>query len=53
MARRPANAGRTKPERVGAVIENFLRTSGLAPRVTQAAVIAGLAESRRPAGRCA
>ncbi len=40
MVRRPADGGRTKPERVGAVIENFLRTSGLAPRVTQAAVIA-------------
>jgi predicted nucleic acid-binding Zn ribbon protein len=40
MARRPADSSRTRPERVDAVINNFLRTSGLAPRVTQATVIA-------------
>ena len=37
--RRPSDGGRSKPERVGAVVETFLRTSGLAPRVTQATVI--------------
>lgn len=39
MARQTTDARRSKPERVDAVIENFLRTSGLAPRVTQASVI--------------
>src|SRR5215469_7590012 len=39
MARQTTEARRSKPERVDAVIENFLRTSGLAPRVTQATVI--------------
>lgn len=40
MARQTTDARRSKPERVDAVIESFLRTSGLAPRVTQATVIA-------------
>ena len=39
MARQSTDARRSKPERVDAVIESFLRTSGLAPRVTQATVI--------------
>lgn len=39
-ARRRVDGERTKPERVGVVIETYLRSSGLAPRVTQATVIA-------------
>ena len=40
MTRRTSDGRRTTPERVDAVIESFLRTSGLASRVTQATVIA-------------
>jgi len=39
MARRREDQPRTKPERVDAVIATYLRTSGLAGRVAQAAVI--------------
>jgi len=39
MARRREEGRRTKPERVDAVIASYLRTSGLARRVTQAGVI--------------
>jgi predicted nucleic acid-binding Zn ribbon protein len=39
MARRREEGRRTKPERVDAVIQTYLRTSGLAGRVTQAGII--------------
>lgn len=39
MARRREEGRRTKPERVDAVIQSYLRTSGLAKRVTQAGII--------------
>jgi predicted nucleic acid-binding Zn ribbon protein len=39
MARRKDDGRRTKPERVDAVIASYLRTSGLARRVTQANII--------------
>jgi len=39
VVRRTSDGRKTRPERVDAVIENYLRTSGLAPRVTQATVI--------------